>query len=126
MPLSNNNFQWRPNDNSGKTLLRYRLEAEKWYDALTDIHKKSVSTPDHGVGFIFSLLSFLLCLILLSLIGIVKLLILILGGQKKYDDRPITRKDYSDKLLRMPVREDYPTEQEYLDVLGAYMMNRNH
>lgn len=126
MPLPNSNFQWRPNDNSGITLLRYRLEAEKWYSALTDAHTKSISGSDHGVGFIFSVLSFILCLILLTLIGIVKLLLLILGGGSKDKDVPVTRKDYSDRLLRIPVREDYPTEEEYMDVLGAFMMNRKH
>lgn len=125
MPLFNSGFQWRPNDNSGQTLLSYRLEAEKWYGALADTHAKSVNRST-GINFIFMVITLILNVLLLILLGILKLLITLLGGSTKRDKFvPTTRKDHSDMLERMPVREDYPTEGEYLNVLGAYISTRN-
>ena len=34
MPMPNDNFNWRPNDNSSLTNHRYDLEAEKWVKAV--------------------------------------------------------------------------------------------
>jgi hypothetical protein len=34
MPMSNNNFVWRPNDNGAITNIRYSLEANKWVQAV--------------------------------------------------------------------------------------------
>lgn len=129
MPLPNNNFQWRPNDQSGLTNIRYRIEAEKWYDAVSNVHSNqmmSATKYSASFNFIGTLFSLVLCLISLILLGIVGLIKMILGkGEdvriKRWLDTPLSRKDFSDKLLRAPVREDYDTEEEYLDILGAFL-----
>lgn len=36
-----NNYQWRPNDNSSQTKIRYKLEAEHWLNAF---HSATVTT----------------------------------------------------------------------------------
>ena len=40
MPMPNDNFQWRPNDNGSLTNLRYNLEAEKWVTAVNNAQSK--------------------------------------------------------------------------------------
>jgi hypothetical protein len=131
MPLSNNNFQWRPNDNSGLTNLRYDLEASKWYNALVEKHNNVTKYSGHGLGFASDLITFIFCLILLVLIGIMYIVkeIAIKLTKKKSPEpyfEPKTRKDYSDMLLRTPIREDYADHSEYMQVLSAYLMKRNH
>lgn len=126
MPLPNKNFQWRPNDLSGETLLRYQLEADRWYDAVSDAHTqqmRSVGKYSASIGFVSTVLGLILCTIYLIVLGILGLVKWLLGGTKKnsYKDIPVTRKDYSDRLLRSPVRADYEDENEYLDVLSAYI-----
>lgn len=128
MPLQNNNFQWRPNDRSGLTLLRYRLESQRWYDSLMNINRENtrrIGSMASSFDFVSSILGLIFCVILLILLGILSLVKLALGTNRHpHRGIPITRKDYSDRLLRMPVRKDYPTEEEYYDVLGAYIMSQ--
>lgn len=40
MPMSNNNFKWRPNDNGSLTNMRYDLEATKWVKAVSNAESK--------------------------------------------------------------------------------------
>lgn len=126
--MTGQQFNWRPNDRSGLTLIRYRLEAQRWYDTVSDISKQNtrrVGSISSSFDFITSILGLVFCVVLLILLGILSLIKLLLGSNKnKYRDTPTTRKDYSDKLMRMPVREDYPNEDDYYDVLGAYIMSR--
>jgi hypothetical protein len=71
------NYQWRPNDNSSTTRLRYDLEAEHWlksFKAAERKHKPSVPIgTDFGViGMVLQLVFSLLMLVVLSLIQGVK------------------------------------------------------
>jgi hypothetical protein len=131
MPLPNNNFQWRPNDLSGKTLLRYNLEAERWYNALNDVHNKQLRSAANVKGsfsFVTSVLSLVFCAVLFILLGIIRLVSSATKKLKKdeaWRNIPVTRKDYSDRLMRAPVRADYEDEDEYLDVYGAYLAHKN-
>jgi len=70
------NYQWRPNDNSSTTRLRYDLEAEHWYKSFKSAelkHKPSSIRNDFGViGIIFNLIFSLVTLMVLGLIQLVK------------------------------------------------------
>ena len=74
MPMFDNGFKWRPNDNSSKTNHRYSLEAEKWVNAVSAAQRKaqprSISKDLMVIGMVLQLI---LNLILLILIGILTL-----------------------------------------------------
>jgi len=52
------NFQWRPNDNSVTTNLRYSLEAQKWTDAFQSASAKSTASFSKDLQAIGLILSF--------------------------------------------------------------------
>ena len=69
MPLPNQtNFQWRPNDNSAQTNIRYTLEAEKWVDAVNSAQNR-MPKGNFGsdIGFIGAILTIPLCLLIFIL-----------------------------------------------------------
>ncbi len=75
MPMSNNGFKWRPNDNSAITNLRYTLEAEKWVNAVSSAQRKAQPRSVSGdLAFISSLMQFVFCILLLIVLGILKLI----------------------------------------------------
>ena len=75
MPMSNNGFQWRPNDNSATTNLRYTLEAEKWINAVSLAQRKAKPRSVSGdLAFIGSLIQLVFCIILLILLGLLQLI----------------------------------------------------
>ncbi|OEY72834.1 hypothetical protein [Salegentibacter salarius] len=75
MPMSNNGFKWRPNDNSAVTNLRYTLEAEKWVNAVSSAQRKTQpGSVDKDFLFIGMLFQLVLCVLLLVLLGILQLL----------------------------------------------------
>ena len=79
MPLSDNGFLWRPNDNSAKTNLRYTLEAEKWVNAVSSAQRKaqprSISGDLAFIGMVFELVLSVSLLILLGLLQLIKALV---------------------------------------------------
>src|SRR5690606_25080487 len=76
MPLSDNGFLWRPNDNSAKTNLRYSLEAQKWVNAVSSAQRRSQPRSISGdlafIGMVFELILSVTLLILLGLLQLVK------------------------------------------------------
>ena len=75
MPMSNNGFKWRPNDNSAITNLRYTLEAEKWVNAVSSAQRKAQPRSVSGdLAFISSLIQFVFCILLLILLGLLQLI----------------------------------------------------
>ena len=64
MPMSNNKFIWRPNDNSSLTNMRYNLEASKWVEAVNSAEKR-LPAGNYGadLGFIGALIQLPLLLI---------------------------------------------------------------
>jgi len=71
----NNQFIWRPNDNSDRTRLRYSLEAEHWLDAFENAQNRrkhvSIRETTSVLGLI---LSFVINVVILIVIGIVRLI----------------------------------------------------
>ena len=75
MPMPDNGFKWRPNDNSAQTLLRYELEAEKWVNAVSSAKSKayrgSISKDLLVIGMVIQLiLTIPLIILLLILKGV--------------------------------------------------------
>lgn len=70
------NYQWRPNDNSSSTRMRYDLEAEKWTRAFKSAQMKqqSVSLGDSlsVIGMVISLLASVIVLIVVLLVDLYK------------------------------------------------------
>ncbi len=65
MPLDNNNFSWRPNDNGPLTNLRYDLEASKWVNSVNKAQNRLPSGNIAGdLGFIGAVLTLPLCLLI--------------------------------------------------------------
>lgn len=144
MPLANNNYNWRPNDNSSATSLRYQLEAEKWVEAVGNAKKntKKYSGPSQGdigvITMIFELVSYVFILIIMGIArviqGIVGLITQKNENNKKVLDpsrnrvqfsktvtkEPVLYKDYSDRFLKPPRKKDYPDADEYREMVGAY------
>ena len=77
MSFNPDNFNWRPNDNSSKTLHKYSLEAERWTEAF-----KSANRPPPDPMLLFnvggSILTLILCATLFIMYGMWYLLIGIL------------------------------------------------
>ena len=75
MPMPDNGFQWRPNDNSATTNLRYTLEAEKWVSAVSEAQRKSNLRSISGdLAFIGMLLELVFSFALLVLLGFLQLI----------------------------------------------------
>ena len=69
-------YQWRPNDNSVRTQLRYDLEAEHWTRAFKSAQMKqqSVSLGESLsiIGMVISLLASVIVLIVVVLVDLIK------------------------------------------------------
>ncbi len=65
MPLpSQTSFQWRPNDNSAVTNLRYDIEASKWVDSVNRAQSKIINpTYAADLGFLGAIVTMILCLL---------------------------------------------------------------
>ncbi|MFN4763730.1 hypothetical protein ACKGJN_11440 [Gillisia sp. Q332] len=74
MPMPDNGFQWRPNDNSARTNLRYTLEAEKWVNAVSSVQRKAQPRSISGdLAFISMVFQLVFSVSLLILLGILQL-----------------------------------------------------
>jgi hypothetical protein len=74
MSPSNNNFQWRPNDNSATTNLRYDLEAAHWVKSFKSASANTSVSLAEAFGIIGLILAFALTLVFLILQIIVEII----------------------------------------------------
>ena len=76
MDTQKDNYQWRPNDNSSSTRLKYDLEAEHWTRAFksAQINNKTTSAGEAFgvVGLCISLIFSLVVLIVISIVDVIK------------------------------------------------------
>jgi len=80
MPMSDNGFQWRPNDNSARTNLRYTLEAEKWVNAVSSAQRKAQPRSISGdLAFISMAFELVVSVLLLILLGVLQLVTGLVG-----------------------------------------------
>ena len=79
MPMPYENFNWRPNDNSAKTNLRYSLEAEKWVNAVSSARRKNKSRSMVKdflfIGMVIQLIFSVILLILYAVLKLTSLLV---------------------------------------------------
>jgi hypothetical protein len=75
MPMPYDEFNWRPNDNSATTNLRYTLEAEKWVNAVSSAQQKAQPRSISGdLAFIGMVVQLILCVVLLIVLGVLQLI----------------------------------------------------
>lgn len=76
MTTDRDNYQWRPNDNSSSTRMRYDLEAEHWTKAFKSAQMKqqSVSLGESLsiINMLLNLIASLVLLVILSIVDFVK------------------------------------------------------
>jgi|SaaInlLV_10m_DNA_1039704.scaffolds.fasta_scaffold15145_2 hypothetical protein len=76
MATDNKEFQWRPNDNSSSTRMRYDLEAEHWTKAFKSAQMKqqSISFGESlsVIGTVINLTASLVLLVILCIVDFVK------------------------------------------------------
>ena len=76
MATDRDNYQWRPNDNSSTTRLRYDLEAEHWVRSFKSAQMKqqSVSVGEFFsvIGMVISLIASIMMLIVVLLVDLYK------------------------------------------------------
>ncbi len=121
MPLNNNDFNWRPNDNSGLTLLRFKLETDKWYNAVRNAQLHGVRSIGRDLSFFLSLFQLLFCLLLLILLLFINILKSLLSMFVTEDYN-----NHEDKIVSetKPVRKNYNNENDYLDALSIYFKSQ--
>lgn len=76
------NYQWRPNDNSSTTRLRYDLEAEHWLRSIKSASNKT-SSAISSFGTIGLLIGLVINLIIIIVLILSQLFNWILNGKKK-------------------------------------------
>jgi len=95
---TNNNYNWRPNDNSSTTNLKYQLEADHWLKAVkSSDYAKGSGSMLGDIGNMFLVLSLL--------INIIKVIVMVLWEIIKW----IIRLFWTPK----PPESDYPTEPQW-------------
>lgn len=76
MAIDRQDYQWRPNDNSVQTRLRYELEAEHWHRSFKAAERKNRTTSYSSdlsvIGAVVTILVSLVTLIVISVIDVVK------------------------------------------------------
>jgi len=84
---NNGQFQWRPNDNSVSTKLKYELEAQHWYDAFKSVESSNRHANFGEVaGTVGLVISLILNLIFILLSVIVNIFLCILALFKIKDN----------------------------------------
>ena len=90
MPMSDNGFKWRPNDNSSKTNIRYSLEAEKWVTAVSEAQRRarprSISKDFAVIGMIIQLILSVILLIVLGVVSLIRSLIYFIESKTSRDN----------------------------------------
>lgn len=109
MPMPNNNFQWRPNDRGATTMLRYRVEAERWTEGLKSaISSQTRNNPMGPFIVINQILTLLFCMMIFLFLGIKYLLVFIFGA-KPAPEKPIERTELT---FDEPIDADDPDRDE--------------
>ena len=69
------NYNWRPNDNSSTTRLRYDLEAEHWYKSFKSIEKENkISSFKEDLSVVGLLIQLVFSLLTVGVLGLVQFL----------------------------------------------------
>lgn len=106
--MPNNGFNWRPNDNSATTNLRYTLEAEKWVNAVSAVQRKSKPRSVSGdLAFIGMLLELVFSITLLILLGVLQLITVCI----RFSETSLRKKRGAERQINEMVNSD-PVEKK--------------
>lgn len=97
MSQKRDNYQWRPNDNSSVTRIRYDLEVNQWLKSLNKSNLKSQSNMGRDfavIGLIFSTIFYLILFIIICISDFISWIIRI--NSKKKEDK------YIEEVLNSP------------------------
>jgi hypothetical protein len=114
MSTQNNNFQWRPNDNSVTTNLRYDLEMNHWLKSFKSSTVSSTfkfSSSFVVIGLIFSLAINLIFFILICLSDFIVWLV----DRVKKRDKRISKTKPIDTLSKERLDRMFNTKNIYED-----------
>jgi hypothetical protein len=79
MPM-NRNFNWRPNDRSATTMLRYRVEAERWMEGINSaVSSQTRNNPVMPLVVISQILTLAFCILVFVVLGLKYFFNFILG-----------------------------------------------
>ena len=95
------NFQWRPNDNSTTTNLRYDLEASHWLESFKINSKKSSNAFIEAPLYIGFFLGIIINLLSLIFIGIAECIQWMRGKKRPY--KPQSFKEKYPHLVNTPL-----------------------
>ena len=112
MPMPYDEFNWRPNDNSATTNLRYTLEAEKWVNAVSSAQRRAQPRSISGdLAFISMVFQLVLCVVLLIVLGILQLIKalikLVETGINNNNKNKKSTKSTEDRIGKSGVEEPY-------------------
>jgi hypothetical protein len=94
------NYQWRPNDNSSTTRLRYDLEAEHWLTSLKSASSRRSSGSGGSGSFAFLFTFFGLVFNLLNIIVLaLTMLFKWMFGLNKKPSRVVTHEEVRERML---------------------------
>jgi hypothetical protein len=115
MPM-NRNFNWRPNDRSATTMLRYRVEAERWMEGIRGaVSSQSRNNPMMPLIVLSQILTLAFCCLVFIVLGLKYFLnfILSLLVTTKTDDEVVC--DEPRVLTYNPIDPDdlYAEEKNY-------------
>jgi len=108
MRRNGDDYQWRPNDNSTRTNLRYDLEAEHWLTAYKNASAKTTVSFGKALGFVGLILSIFFIALLFIFLVLREGYQYIIGKRKeKRGKREKTLADYPEGTLfyRTPPEE---------------------
>ena len=106
-----NNFQWRPNDNSSQTRIRYDLEMNHWLKSLQSSSMKSTTSIGEVSMIVGLIISLFLNIIFFVLIIISDILVWV---RNQFPERVIKRK----RLPTDPIRNDKKLMEMWNDSIG--------
>lgn len=99
MPMPNKDFNWRPNDRSATTLLRYQLEADRWISAVNSAQRNSQPRSISGdLSFVGLILHGAFAIILLVLLLFLQGVKSVLGWLEAIRARKKKRKELQEGL----------------------------
>jgi len=92
------NYQWRPNDNSSTTRLRYDLEAEHWLTSIKSTSSRRGSGGSGSFAFLFTFFALAFNLLNILVLGITMLFKWMFGLNKK-TSRVVTHEGVRERML---------------------------
>ena len=116
MPLSNNNYNWRPNDRSATTMLRYKVEAQRWMEVINSAtSSQRHSNPWLPFIVLNQLLTLVLCIVIFIVLGMkyaFEFIIKLFSSNKVEEPMGFEESDEPRVINYDPIHPDDPDREE--------------